>query len=82
VTFINDEWFVGDTIVVSADHNNRTVDNSTLATTELEQAINLQFVPMIPELGVMEIALAASAVCITVAAVALYWRRKRSVSGV
>jgi hypothetical protein len=80
VTFTNDEWFVGDTIVVSANHENRTEDNSSLATTELEQQIDLQFVPVIPEFGVMEIALAASAVCITVAAVALYWRRKRKVS--
>lgn len=78
VTFVNDEWFVGDTIIVNTTYDNRTEENSSIATTAVEQELNLQFIPIIPEFGLLRIALVASAIGITIAVVALYWRRRQA----
>ncbi len=78
VMFTNDEWFVGDAIEVSATYDNRTEENSTLATAELSQELDLQFVPIIPEFGVWKVALVVASVATLITAVALLWRRKRS----
>jgi 5-hydroxyisourate hydrolase-like protein (transthyretin family) len=82
VTFINDEWFVDDTIIVGAYYSNRSEENATLATTELEQEVNLQFIPIIPEFGALKMALVVCSVGVLVAAVAHYWRRRRSLKSV
>ena len=78
VTFTNDEWLLNDNIIVSATYDNRTEENSSSATANTAQEINLQFIPIIPEFGVMEIAIVASSIAALVTAIALIWRRKRT----
>ncbi len=50
VSFDNTQWFVGDTIVVSAELDGETATNSTVIEGEGEERIDLHFMPEIPEI--------------------------------
>lgn len=77
-SFLSSEWDPGDTIEVIATHNTDQRTNSTNATVDALQYVNVTFPYEIPEFGPSWIGLIAAGGSIAVVGLALlvFWKRK------
>jgi hypothetical protein len=77
-SFLGSDWDPGDTIQVIATHNTDQRTNSTVATVDAIQFVNVTFPYEIPEFGPSWIGLLAAGGSVAVVGIALlvFWKRK------